>query len=46
MIHEHGDHYSLQTTQSIKPDEFQVVVEDLFKKQKLLTKAEMNEKVR
>ena len=22
MIHEHGDHYSLQTTQSIKPDEF------------------------
>lgn len=46
MIHEHTDHYSLQTRQSIEPSEFETLAEKLFKSQKILKKAELSEKVK
>ena len=45
MIHEINDHYSLQTTKSIKPSDFEDLAYDFFKVQKKLTKEEMESKI-
>ncbi len=41
MIHEHNDHYSLQTKESVEPEKFCNEVMNFFEKQKRITVEQM-----